>query len=54
MAEEPIVAIALLTETNLRMLKGSLKHVFPVPQDDKFDALLEALDRGGHRPAPSH
>jgi hypothetical protein len=44
MAEEPIVAIALLTQTNLNMLKGSLKLVFPVPQDDRFEAMLRALD----------
>lgn len=44
MAEEPIVAIALLTRTNLRMLQGSLKRVFPITQDNKFEALLRALD----------
>lgn len=47
MAEEPIVAIALLTQTNLSMLKGSLKRVFPVTQDNKFEALLRALDEAG-------
>jgi hypothetical protein len=49
MAEEPIVAIALLTQTNLNMLRGSLKLVFPAPQDDKFETLLRALDEAGTR-----
>lgn len=41
---EPIVAIALLTRPNLRMLKDSLPKVFPIPDDGSFDALLLALD----------
>ena len=44
MAEDPFVAVGLLTETNIRMLGSSLRQVFPIPQDDKFDALLKALD----------
>ena len=44
MESERIVAIALLTETNVRMLGGSLKKVFPLPEDGRFDQLLEALD----------
>lgn len=42
--EEPIVAIGLLTETNIRMLGSSLRQVFPIPEDDKFDHLIKALD----------
>ena len=52
MANEPFVAVGLLTETNIRMLGGSLRQVFPIPQDDKFDELLKALDeaRGETQP----
>jgi hypothetical protein len=41
---EKIVAIGLLTETNVRMLGGSLKKVFAIAEDGRFDALLKALD----------
>ena len=43
--EEPFVAIGLLTETNIRMLGTSLRQVFPIPRDDKFDDLVRALDK---------
>jgi hypothetical protein len=43
-ADEPFVAIGFLTETNIRMLGSSLKQVFPIPDDEKFDYLLKALD----------
>jgi hypothetical protein len=46
-ADDPFVAIGLLTETNIRMLGPSLRHVFPIPLDNKFDALLRALDEAG-------
>ena len=45
MANEPFVAVGLLTETNIRMLGPSLRQVFPIPRDDKFDDLLKALDQ---------
>jgi hypothetical protein len=41
---EPFVAVGLLTETNIRMLGTSLRRVFPIPRDDKFEDLLQALD----------
>ena len=44
MADDPYVAVGLLTETNIRMLGPSLRQVFPIPRDDKFDDLLKALD----------
>lgn len=45
-----IVAVGLLTQTNLRMLGSSLKVVFRVDQDTaEFDELLLALDRVGDR-----
>ena len=44
--DEPIVAVGLLTQTNLRMLGGSLKVVFAVEEDSaEFDELLQALDK---------
>jgi hypothetical protein len=42
--DEPFVAVGLLTETNIRMLGTSLRQVFPIPRDDKFDDLIKALD----------
>ena len=45
MADDPFVAIGLLTETNIRMLGPSLKQVFPLLDDNKFDELLSALDK---------
>lgn len=44
MDRDPIVAIGLLTKVHLRMLGGSLKQVFPIEQDNRFDALIAALD----------
>jgi hypothetical protein len=44
-AHDPYIAVALLTETNVRMLGPSLRKVFPIPQDDKFDDLIKALDQ---------
>ena len=41
---EPVVAIGLLTQTHLDVLGTSLKQVFPIADDDRFDALLKALD----------
>jgi hypothetical protein len=50
-ADDPFVAVGLLTETNIRMLGPSLRQVFPIPRDNKFDDLLRALDqaRGASR-----
>ena len=41
---DPFVAVGLLTESNIRMLGPSLRQVFPIPRDDKFDDLIQALD----------
>jgi len=40
----PYVGIGLLTDTNIRMLGTSLRRVFPIPDDHKFDDLIRALD----------
>ena len=44
MDDEPFVGIGLLTETNIRMLGTSLRQVFPIPRDDRFNNLLKLLD----------
>ena len=44
MADDTFIAVGLLTETNIRMLGSSLKRVFPIPRDDRFDTLISALD----------
>jgi len=41
---DPFAAGGLSTETNIRMLGTSLRQVFPIPQDHKFDDLIHALD----------
>jgi hypothetical protein len=43
-SDENFVAVGLLTEANVQMLGSSLRQVFPIPQDNKFDELLKALD----------
>ena len=44
MEDEPFVGIGLLTETNIRMLGTSLRQVFPIPHDSRFEDLIKALD----------
>lgn len=52
MNDDRIVAVGLLTQTNLRMLGSSLKVVFAVDDETaEFDELLHALDRLGDRRA---
>jgi len=41
---KPIVAAGLSTEINIRMLGTSLRRVFPLSHDHKFDDLIDALD----------
>ena len=48
--DDQIVAVGLLTRTNLRMLGSSLKVVFAVEDGTaEFDELLRQLDRLGER-----
>ena len=50
MEDDRLVAVGLLTQTNLNMLGNSLKIVFAVDDEtDEFDQLLHALDRIGER-----
>ena len=52
MEDDRIVAVGLLTQTNLNMLGNSLKLVFAVNDEaEEFDELLQALDRLGERRA---
>lgn len=44
MSDDKIVAVGLLTQTNLRMLGSSLKKVIPVTDDDRFVEILRDLD----------
>ena len=44
MNKDRIVAIALLTRKQLDVLGSGLKKVIPVTDDDRFDALIKALD----------
>ena len=44
METDKVVAIGLLTRSNLQMLGSSLKHVIPVSDDDRFEDILKALD----------
>ena len=50
MADDTFIAVGLLTETNIRMLGTSLRQVFPIPRDDKFDELVRALDEAARSP----
>jgi hypothetical protein len=45
MNHEPIVAVGLLTQTQVKMLGPALRRVFALPEDGRFDNLLAALDR---------
>ena len=49
MVEERIVAIGLLTESNLRTLGASLSHVWPVDEAPCFTGLLQAIDEADRR-----
>ena len=49
MADEPIVAIGLLTERHLRLLGPTLAHVWPVDEAPCFTGLLEAIDEADRR-----
>jgi hypothetical protein len=50
--DERIVAVSLLTAEEVRVVGQCLKHVYPVPADQKFDDLLRALDQPIARAGP--
>jgi hypothetical protein len=41
---DPVVAIGLLTQTNLTMFGSTLKKVFPINETPCFTELLRAID----------
>lgn len=49
MVEEPIIAVALLTEQDLNRLGGTLKHVWPIEEVPGFEELLAAIDEADGR-----
>lgn len=44
MERDPIVAVGLLTQTNLTALGSTLKRVFPINETPCFTELLRAID----------
>jgi hypothetical protein len=54
--KEKIVAVAFLTESNMRAIGASLQRVYPIQDTPVFADLLQALDeadraRGGDKAA---
>lgn len=47
--EEPVVAVALLTELELERLGKTFTRFCPVTETASFDALLEAIDLADRR-----
>ena len=45
MSDEPVVAIGLLTQRHLDVLKDCLPQYYPIVEDVSFRDLLEALDK---------
>lgn len=45
MAQEPIVAVGLLTSRDLERLGSGFRRCFPVSDDQKFEDLLRAIDK---------
>ena len=49
MAEERIVAIGLLTESDLKLLGDTFTRVWPVDRSTDFSDLLRAIDEAEER-----
>jgi hypothetical protein len=47
--DEPIVAVGLLTRTNVNQLGSSLKKVFPIDETPCFQDLLRAIDEADRK-----
>lgn len=43
--DDKIVAISLLTAEELKNVGTGLKRLYPLPEDDDFDDLLQQIDR---------
>lgn len=42
---DKIVAVGLLTAKEVQTWGHDLKHIYPVPEDTKFEDLLRAIDQ---------
>ena len=49
MPEDPIVAIALLTQDDLDRLSDNLTSVWPIDHVPRFEELLEAIDEADRK-----
>jgi hypothetical protein len=47
--DEPIVAIGLLTESDLRRLGETFNRLWPIDQSTDFAELLQAIDEADER-----
>ena len=47
--EDPIVAIALLTQDDLDRMSDNLTRIWPIDYVPRFDELLEAIDEAGRK-----
>ena len=47
--DDPIVAIALLTQDDLNRLSDNLSSVWPIDQVPRFEELLEAIDEADRK-----
>ncbi|MBV1691554.1 hypothetical protein KRR38_28720 [Novosphingobium sp. G106] len=45
MKREPIVAVAFLTEANMKAVGNNLKRIYPIEDVSPFEDLLEKLDK---------
>ncbi|ANI79867.1 MULTISPECIES: hypothetical protein [Sphingobium] len=41
---DPIIAIGLLTQDDVRRLGENFSRLFPIPRDGAFDELIKAID----------
>ena len=42
---DEIVAIGLLTQSDIQRLGGSFSRLFPLPRDGAFEDLIKAIDK---------
>jgi hypothetical protein len=42
---DTIDAVGLLTAKEVQTWRNDLKHIYPVPEDTKFEDLLRAIDQ---------
>lgn len=49
MKREPIVAVAFLTQANLRAVGNNLKRIYPIDDVSPFEDLLTELDKADRK-----